>query len=125
MFCSKCGYKNADDSKFCVSCGASMVQTDDLNQNIEAKECGEVVAGSEQSCEPAVKKFSGKAITGFVLSLTGIIVAGLICGILGIIYSAIAFSDIKNKNLKGRGLAIAGLVISIIDIVIMIFYYAA
>jgi hypothetical protein len=55
---------------------------------------------------------SGMAITGFVLSF--------FCGLLGLIFSAIAMSQIKKSNgaLKGGGLAIAGLVISIVAILI-------
>ena len=57
---------------------------------------------------------SGMAIAGFVLSF--------FCGLLGLIFSAIAMGQIKKSNgaLKGNGLAIAGLVISIVAILINI-----
>ena len=56
-----------------------------------------------------VKKFSGFAVAGFVLSLVG-------AGILGLIFSAIALHRIHkySDEYRGEGLAIAGLVIGII-----------
>jgi type II secretory pathway pseudopilin PulG len=55
---------------------------------------------------------SGWAIAGFVCAF--------LFGVLGIIFSAIALSQIGKSNgrLKGKGLAIAGLVISIVVMVI-------
>ncbi|TAF51257.1 MAG: DUF4190 domain-containing protein [Sphingobacteriia bacterium] len=45
-------------------------------------------------------------------------IAGFVCGILvpplGIIFSAIALGQIKKRGEKGKGLAIAGLVIGIV-----------
>ena len=57
------------------------------------------------------RKTNGMAVTGFVLSF--------FCGILGIIFSAIGMAQTsKDPNQGGRGLAIAGLVISIVSMVI-------
>jgi hypothetical protein len=55
---------------------------------------------------------SGMAIAGFVLSF--------FCALLGIIFSAMAISEINQSNgmKTGKGLAIAGLVISICSIFI-------
>jgi hypothetical protein len=55
---------------------------------------------------------SGMAITGFVLAF--------FCSLLGVIFSAIAMSQIKKSNgaLKGQGLAVAGLVISIVGMLL-------
>jgi len=57
---------------------------------------------------------SGLAIAGFVLSF--------FCALLGIIFSAMALSDINGSmgQKTGKGLAIAGLVISIVGIVLNI-----
>ena len=50
---------------------------------------------------------NGNAIAGFVLSL-------ICCAPLGIVFSAIALSQInKNQNQDGKGIAIAGLAIGI------------
>jgi hypothetical protein len=55
---------------------------------------------------------SGLAIAGFVLAF--------FCGLLGLILSAIAKSDIAKSNgrLGGDGLATAGIVISIVNMVL-------
>ena len=58
------------------------------------------------------------AVTGFVMGLIGITVGLLCCGplfdILGIIFSCIGLSQIgKNPKQTGKGLAIAGLVLSV------------
>ena len=103
MYCQKCGTQ-LDENNVCPKC-------DGLN--LEAI----------LSTPAAEKKYSGKAIASFVLSLVGILVFGLICGILGVIFSTIAMREIEtNKNLSGKGLATSGLVISIIDIVFVLIY---
>jgi len=67
---------------------------------------------------PTPKKTNGMAITGFVLSF--------FCGILGIVFSAIGLSQTgKNPNQGGRGLAIAGLIISIVSLVISFIWWGS
>ena len=48
--------------------------------------------------------YSGTAIAGFVVSLVGVGVVGLILSVLGL-------KDTKNGQKRGRGLAVAGVVI--------------
>jgi hypothetical protein len=79
------------------------------------------------SSENAVSKpdnsgrMDGLAIAGFVLSLVGLFLFGYICGALGIIFSAIALVRIKRSGgeRRGKGLAIAGLIIGIADIILL------
>jgi hypothetical protein len=56
----------------------------------------------------AEKEYSGLAITGFILSLS------VIFSIFGLIFSGLALYKIPLKKQKGKGLAIAGLVIGLI-----------
>jgi hypothetical protein len=56
------------------------------------------------------------AIAGFVLSF--------FCSILGLIFSIIGLNQIKQRGQGGRGLAIAGIVISCVSIVIAIAVFA-
>lgn len=60
----------------------------------------------------AVAQTSGKAIAGFVLSF--------FCSIAGLILSWMALDEIKKSGgtLKGEGLAIAGIVISVLWMVL-------
>jgi xanthine/uracil permease len=68
---------------------------------------------------PATPKTNGMAITGFVVSLIG-------CSLLGIIFSAVGMNQTKkDPSQGGRGLAIAGLVIGIVWLVIQILYWGA
>jgi hypothetical protein len=63
-------------------------------------------------------KTSGLAVASFVLSLVGIFFAGLITGLLAVIFGAVAMNAIsKNPAVKGYGLAVAGLVIGILEII--------
>ena len=52
------------------------------------------------------------SVAGFVLSLVGVLVLPIVTGPLGIIFSSIGL-----KSKKKKGLAIAGLIIGIIDVV--------
>lgn len=70
---------------------------------------------------PAPTTNSGMAIASMVLSLVGIIPCfwGLqIPGLLGTIFGFIGMGQTKDGSRKGRGMAIAGLVIGIILLVI-------
>lgn len=67
----------------------------------------------------------GMAVAGFVLSLVGIFVAGILCGILAIIFSGIALSRFnKGSTKRGKGLALAGLIIGCIVLAATIIYLA-
>ena len=121
MFCKYCGNQLNDGAKFCASCGAKVEENPTTKQETEQVNLTNELNITNETTQPNLtistkKKYSGKSIAGFVLSLVGFIVAALPCGILGIIFSSTSFNEIRTKNLKGRGLAIAGLVISIIDI---------
>lgn len=62
---------------------------------------------------PASQGWNGFAIAGFVLAF--------LCSILGIIFSAIALNQLKTRPLqRGRGLAIAGIIIGIVSMLIVI-----
>lgn len=57
---------------------------------------------------PAATGTNGMAIAGFVLAF--------FCSLLGLIFSIIGLNQTKARNQSGRGLAIAGIVISILGI---------
>lgn len=68
---------------------------------------------------------NGIATAGFVLALVTIFLGwipffGWIMWVLGLVFSAIGLSKAKKANGKGKGLAIAGLVISLIGVAILI-----
>ena len=107
-FCTNCGKENEDNVKFCVQCG----------KEFDAEKTEEVAAepvAVEFKSKPT--KFSGNAIGAFVVACVGIIILPLICGFVGLSLSIASFQQIKKNNMKGKGLAIAAIIISVINIV--------
>ena len=64
-------------------------------------------------------KLHWAALTGFIISLLGLFIFPIIFGTMAIVFSAIGLSAVKKNpsTYKGKGFAIAGLVIGIIDVV--------
>ncbi len=59
----------------------------------------------------------GKALTAFILSLVGVLCFGIVLGIVAVILGAIALNGMKQSgNPRGRGLAIAAVIIGIIEV---------
>jgi len=75
--------------------------------------------------EPA--KTEGLAIAGFVSGLVGLFVASIPLGALAVVFGAISLSKIKKnpQRFKGRGLAIASIILGIVDVVLMLILLAA
>lgn len=97
-FCPKCGVKLEDNQKYCASCGSSL-ESDDISLEI-------------------VEKIDKNANTGFILGIVSIVawfipLFGYPVTICGIIFSS---KGLASKNSHGK--AIAGLVLSIIFLVI-------
>ena len=106
MFCKNCGTELVEGNNTCQNCG---MPTENVSSSSEEH---------TQDTNSLVPKFSTKAIVGFVLSLIGIIVAALPCGIIGLVFSSLGMKEVQLPQYKGNGMVIAGMVISIIDIVI-------
>lgn len=64
------------------------------------------------------KKFSGLSIAGFALSFFWVF---LIPSILAVVFCGVGLHQINNNKRRGKGLAIAGLVIGIIGLLLWIF----
>ena len=65
----------------------------------------------------------GLAITSFIFGIVGVFFAGLIFGLLAIIFGVLSLEKIKRSNgrVKGKGLAIAGTIIGLISLIGAIF----
>ncbi len=125
--CSSCGKGIADNTKFCPFCGAPCEQ--DVNTDTQDNS-GEGVytephAYSAPTGTGQAGASKGLTIAGLVLGIVAIIFAfipgigwlGWICGIVGIVLSAISISASKKAGEK-NGMAVAGLVLSILSIAI-------
>lgn len=112
MFCKICGYELQSNAKICPRCGSDVETSEFVDSN-----------SYTASAPAAYPKTSGRAITGFVLSLAGLCFLSIVCGVLGIIFSVLGRKDVISKSMKGKGFAVAGLVISIVAIAVTLLYY--
>ena len=66
---------------------------------------------------------NGRATTGFVFSMIGLIpVLGFVFAIIGLIFSIRGITASGSRNGKGRGLAISGLIVSLINLMLYVLY---
>ena len=69
-----------------------------------------------------VKKNNVFAIVSLVLSLVGLIVAGLPCGIAAVVTGIIGLVKFDAETQKGKGMAIAGIIVGAVDIVLVVLF---
>ena len=93
MFCKNCGKEIDDKAVICPNCGVAV----------------------EREAPAAPPKTNTLAIVGFVLSFF-VAIAGLVCSI-------IARKQCKERGEGGAGLALAGIIISIAEMVIAVIYF--
>jgi Na+/proline symporter len=119
MKCPSCGAELNNNDTFCTSCGkrvdgatqTATGTTTDNNQIIQENKTNK-------------KTNNKKAITGFIISIVSLIVAGYILGSIGAILSAQSYNEIKENNESGKGFAIAGIIIGILSIALIVLEYA-
>ena len=104
MNCPKCNRKNSDDSIYCMYCGKEL--------KVEEKITTEAAKTNQSRLNPL-------ALAGFIVSMASASIGLLgIVGIVGIVLSAIGLSQINKNNDRGRGFALAGLIVGIISLII-------
>jgi len=116
MNCLQCGKGSPEGSKFCLHCGAALTQAQAAAPAAPSAGAPPVQPPGAPPAGPAPT--SGKAIASLVLGL-----CGLLCGIaaiVGLIFGIVALSDIKKSGgrLEGRGLATAGIVVSVVVLIL-------
>lgn len=106
MFCNNCGKEINDAAYVCPYCG---VRTPVAMQ-----------AEQQQQQTPVDQDTNGFAIAGLVLAF--------FFPLLGLIFSCIGYNRSKQQNGVGRGLSIAGIVVSVIEmaiaLIVVIFYFS-
>lgn len=110
MYCQNCGFKNEEGAAFCGNCGTNLkVKTTIVYPN-------ETASSNE--------KYNGMAIAGFVLGIVNIwFGAVFVVGVIGLILSIMGNNQIKLNGGKGKGLAVAGIVINIITLSLYLLIY--
>lgn len=110
MFCRYCGKELNDKAVVCPNCG---ILTHEEEVYSKAKASEQPKAQPQPAAQPAPQaKTNVLAIVGFVLCFF-VSLAGLIC-------SAIALKQIKTSGEGGKGLALAGVIISSISLGIVL-----
>lgn len=99
-FCPNCGKENKTNSNFCPNCGTAMNDSAISTPNVSATE-----------------KTNGLALAGFITALVSLLINfwGIV-GIVATILSGVGLSKTGPGKEKGRGMAIAGLIIGIFSI---------
>jgi hypothetical protein len=121
MNCPTCGAANQPNAAFCSQCATNLlVPPGAPPPNPYGQPYGHQQPYGYQDpayYAPMPTRTSGMAIAGFVLSF--------FCALLGLIFSCIGYSECKKSNgtVTGEGLAIAGIVISILGFLISIVYW--
>ena len=109
MFCKYCGKQLSDGAKFCENCGAAVNSSSEPKVVVRPPE---VEVGNTQ----VASGVKSKAISGFVWSF--------FVPIVGLILSIIALKRYGNLGTTdGKGFAKAGLIISIVSMVISTIVY--
>lgn len=126
MKCEYCGRRVGENYKFCPDCGAKLTADAEVEVKKPEKLEEKVVeqpAQVDSGFQP--QKKSGFSIAGFILSLCPILTGYLAipCAILALVFSAIAISQCKKGTGGKYGLALAGLIISIIILSAILLYY--
>jgi len=68
---------------------------------------------TKEATKPAEQKYNKSAVIGLVLSIISIFGVGL-AGIVGFILGIVALTQIKHTHEKGKGIAIAAIIVGFI-----------
>src|SRR6267378_5588174 len=124
--CSQCGFVGWADAENCKKCGASLIQPSSDGPSSDAPYQPppdyRYQAGDRGGFNGDVKK--GLAICALVIGIINLFTLGIlgVGALLGIILSIVALSRIKRNPSRygGKGLATAGLITSILSVLIIV-----
>lgn len=131
--CKQCGSELEDNALFCDECGARVeienkqeeinVQvttqaTENQNIGVAQQKVNDSVVKQPTQSQNETKKQSGLGIVGFIFGILSFLSCGVfyIPEILGIVFCCVALSDKTKKH----GLAVAGLILSIVGALICV-----
>lgn len=114
-YCSKCGAQVNDDATYCHNCGASLENNKPDSQNPWYTQPNSPVTNNA-----GLNKF---ALLGFIFSALSLFLPPA----LGMAFSIVGLVQIKKRGQRGKGFAIAGIILSAIALIInliFVIYYA-
>lgn len=124
-FCQNCGYEIPEGSIYCEKCGSPVAAPQQPVAPVgSAPVQNNQVVYPNATITTAPRKTNGLAIAGFVLSIVSIFFCcgGIVTALPGLILSIIGLKDINKNGEDGKGLAIAGIIISAIMLAFSLFY---
>ncbi|MBQ8762251.1 MAG: zinc ribbon domain-containing protein [Clostridia bacterium] len=110
MNCKNCGSKIKESDEFCEYCGTKLKE-ESIEQPKPEIQFDNNTNTQQNQKTSNTKTFNGQSIAGFILSL--------FIPLLGLIFSVIGYNRAKKEN-TSTGLALAGIIISIITWIINI-----
>ena len=130
MKCPNCGTELNNNETFCTNCGKRVDGAIDTPTGVETSNTNtenEVEQPVQQATQPVATnttKYNSTVITGFVIAIISLFFYPIILGSVAAVLSAIGLKQVNETNEKGKGLAIAGIIIGIAVIIIMVIGYA-
>lgn len=114
MFCQRCGRQNPDDASICNSCGFILTGRSTINPEVKAK--------TSKTAIIAVALLVIFSILSFISAVFYSTQIVILTGILPVIFGIKSWIDIKKSNgrLKGKSLAIAGVITPLVFMPIFI-----
>lgn len=142
MFCSNCGAKANEDDRFCCNCGMNLNDTTQQSANVNQSFNQNTQTNYTPNYQNNINtlRWNPLAIIGFIISIIGInTIAAFSYTLMGIYNTPFIFPVTsivlciiglvqisKNKDTyRGKGLAISGIIISVIVIISTIIIFIA
>ena len=110
VICPSCGQRKVTEGQFCINCGYNFNDLSTQNNNVITP----VSVSSDYT--------NGMGIAGLVISIVSFICCCGSLSWLSLIFSIIGLSKAKQNNGAGKGISLAGLILSIIGLLIIILY---
>lgn len=120
-FCSKCGTQIDQGSAFCQNCGAPAADTGAQVQAATAPP-------PAPTAQPAAAgKTNGLALTALIIGIASLFFDFFyfIPSILAIVLGIIGFIQVKRTGVKGKGMAVGGIVLGAVAILLWIILMVA
>ena len=109
--CPNCGKSIDNNANFCVNCGTKQSKEGEIKE--------ETITTVETTNNKPKVPVNGFSITGFVFAMVSLLCCGLTAP-LGLIFSIVGIAKADKADSTGKGLAIAGIIVSAILLILFI-----